>query len=203
MQLNILKPKDAVASAFEKPNLLIALVLVLLPAIVSILGRIPFGATVDASGAAEGIILTYVRFFELAIIIFVLAMIVNREKAKGMFLGTLAGLSLAQIVSLVVVILSFIALPIVFSQEAIDVGVQAGKSANMERTVYQIVEFLEENPDAVNLGALYAFMAITIALVLWGIYIQYHVVRKLTESRVLVVLLLLAITYILTGVLPP
>ncbi|MFA4855470.1 MAG: YIP1 family protein [archaeon] len=194
MNLNILHPSKAVDSAFEKPSIPIALVLVLLPSLAFLCGLIVYGQDISSFAVYE-IILAYVTFFVLVLIVFALGLLFDGKKAKGKFAGTICALSLLQIVSLAFSVLSLIAIPLVLSPEAIQF---AGHASGTD----QISEFLTLNPSAINFAALAVFLAISACLIVWGIYILYKGIRKLTETRAFTSLILAIITLIILGLLP-
>jgi len=201
MNLNILKPGQAVESAFKKPNIPLALLLVLLPSLAFIGGRMAYGVQVLDRALYE-IVLGYVSFFVLVLVVLALGIIANRKKIAGKMPGLISALSLLQIIALATLILSFALLPLVASPATIEFAVQAGKSASTEMTVAQVEEFLLENPEAVNFTALAVFLAIGLALSVLGLYMLYLTAKKLTESRTLTALLITIVAIIVIGLLP-
>jgi len=201
MNLNILKPGKAVDSAFEKPSFLLALALVLLPVLASVAGRVVYGVAVEANDVIYGIIMAYISFFIPVLVVFVLGMVVDRQKTKGKFIGLFSALSLARLVSLAIVVLSLVTLPLVLSPEAMSLGLQAGKSAGYAMMLSQISQFVESNPNAINWPVFNAFIAVGLILTLWGIYLIYKSVKKLTESKPIAAILITIVAFIIAGAL--
>lgn len=193
MNINILHPSKAVDSAFEKPNIAIALVLVLLPSL-AFLGGLAFYGEDVLSYAVYEVVLAYVTFFALALIVFALGLLFDGKRAKGKFAGTICALSLLQIIYLAFSLLSLIAMPLVLSPAAIEFAKHAGAD--------QTGEFLTLNPGAANLAIFAFFLAIGACLIAWGIYILYRCIRKLAETRAFTALILAIITLIIIGLLP-
>ncbi len=202
MDFNILKPKKAVEAAFEKPNIGIALILVLLPALVAIAESFVRQGAFDLEGAVSGIVLAYLAFFLLAIIIFLLGFLVNPKAVKGKAAGLLTSLSLIQIISLFVIVLSIATMPLVISSQAMEMLSTASSAPSQEIRAVNIGNFLAQNPAAINIPVLGILLAITFAAFVLGIYLIYLSVRKLTGSRKLVALLFTLIAMLILGLLP-
>ncbi len=194
MNLNIFKPAQAVESAFEKPNLAIALLLVLLPTIAFLAGLMLYGFDVLGFVVYE-IVVAYVIFFILGLIVYATGIIFNGEKAKTQLLEVLSATALLQIVSLIFVILSFLTINLVFSPEAIEFATTA---ENLDQTG----GFIAANPGSVNLIFFAISTIIAIALIALGIYILYKIIRKLTETRAFTSLILAAIILFILGIIP-
>ena len=117
MNLNIFKPGQAVDSAFEKPNLTIAMILVLLPTLAFLGGLMLYGFDISGYAIFE-IAIAYIIFFILGLVVYATGIIFNGEKAKKQFLEVLSATALLQIVSLIFIILSFLTINLVFSPAA-------------------------------------------------------------------------------------
>ena len=194
MNLNIFKPGQAVDAAFEKPNLAIALVLVLLPSLAFLGGQMLYGFDVSGYAIFE-IVLAYVMFFILGLVVYAVGIVFNGEKAKNQLLQVLSAVSLLQIVSLIFVVLSFLTMNLVFSPETIEFAVSA-ENPN------QIGGFIAANPGSVNLVFFAIFTIIAIALIALGIYILYKCIRKITKTRAFTSLVLAAIILFILGIVP-
>lgn len=202
MNLNVLRPRQAVESAFEKPSLLLAFILVLLPALASIAGRMLYGVQVKPGNAIYGIVLSYVTFFALALVVFALAWLWKKQATKGKFVAFFCALSLVKVVSLAIVLLSFLTMPLYLSPGAMQAGLQAAGSANSEMATAQISDFIASNPAAVNLPVFYAFLLIAALLTVFGIYLIYLCVKRLGEGKRLASILITVIALIVLGLLP-
>ncbi len=202
MNLNILHPGKAVEAAFEKPSLFVALVLILLPSLASSAGRMLYAAPVDLSGALYGIVLAYVSFFVLALVIFFLAWLVNRQATKGRFAAFFCALSLIKVASLVIVLISFLTMPLYLSEGAMEVALQAGKSSSPEMAAMQLSDFVAANPEAVNLAVLVVLLAITFIISLWAVYLIFKSIKTLAQTGRLAAIALTVIALIIVGLLP-
>jgi len=194
MNLNIFKPEQAVESAFEKPNLAIALLLVLLPTLAFLGGLMLYGFDISEFAIYE-IVLAYIIFFILGLIIYATGIIFNGEKAKNQLLEVLSATALLQLVSLIFIVLSFLTINLVFSPAAIEFAITAENTD-------QISNFITANPGAVNPIFFAIFTIIAIALVILGIYILYKTIRNITETRAFTSLVLTAVILFILGIIP-
>jgi len=194
MNLNIFKPGQAVDSAFEKPNLTIALLLVLLPTLAFLGGLMLYGFDILEYAIFE-IVLAYVIFFILGLVVYATGIIFNGEKAKSQLLEVLSATALLQIVSLIFIVLSFLTINLIFSPAAIEFATTA-ENPN------QIGGFIAANPGSVNLVFFAILTIIAIALITLGIYILYKTIRKITETRAFTSLVLAAVILFILGIIP-
>jgi len=202
MDLDILHPGKAVESAFEAPNLVLALVIVLLAPVASVGGRFLYSLPVTAEGAIYTVAFAYVSFFLLAIVAFVLAMLFNAKAAKGKFMGLFSALALTRIVALVVEIFSIATIPLYVSPKAMAVIVEVSSSPNLQLMVNKLNDLIASSPDAINVGVFSILLAIGFAIMLFGAYIAYLAVRKLASSSRWAAIGLTAIAFIIVGALP-
>ncbi len=201
MNLNLLKPKQAVESAFQKPNIAIALVLVLLPALGSIAGKMVFGLPA-LNSAAYFIATGYVRFFVLVLVAFALSLVLNAKAAKGKLLGLFSALSLTQAIALAIIILSVLSAPAYLSPAAMNAIANAAQSPDPNVQYQLISEFVEENSNAVNIPILSFFLLTSLGLLIAALYVTYLSIKKTAECRTLAAALLTIIAFTIIGLLP-
>lgn len=201
MNINIFRPGKAVESAFENPNILLALALVLLPSLASIAGRMAYG--IDATGnAIYEIALAYITFFVLLLVVFALGLILDAKKTKGKFVSVFSALSLIQVTQLLIIVVSFLVVPLVFSPETIAFAIQASQASDTGMATLQLTEYVSETPGAVNVPIL-GFVAIAgTAIALLGMYILYLCIKKLTETRTITAAMLTLVALVILGLLP-
>lgn len=200
MNLNVLRPGNAVKSCFEKPSLVLALVLALLPSLVVLGGKAMYGVSVSET-ALETIVLGYVRFFALFLVILAMGLLLEFKKARSRMLGLFSSLSLLQILQLAFAIVSLIAMPLILSPETIDFALKAGQSPNSDMVFGQIQEFVALNPEAGNPAGLVALTLIGLAITVWGIYLLYKTTKAFLESKGVTAILLTVIALIIMGAL--
>jgi len=202
MNLNVLQPKKAVESAFKKPNVPLALILVVLPSLASIASSIVFGAPFKVENAVYSIVLAYVAFFVLAFVIFALVAILKGSEAKGKMAGYLSALSLVKIASLAIVLLSVVAIPLCFSPAAMNAVAAAANETSPGIAVGMAAAFVEENPNAINWPLFSVFLAIAAIILILGAYLVFLGIKKLSNTGWLGAVALAIIAFIIMGVLP-
>ncbi len=198
MNLNILSPGKAVSSAFEKPNVALALGLVLAAAIVWLGMIAALKKTVSIELAVSGIASSFVFFIVFVLIIFALCFILNRKVLKGKFSGLLSALALLQIIWIVGYIISTIAFSVIPANVAAELG-------NVEGDVFaaaaQVNQILSANIDSINIPLFYALLAITALIELFGFYIMCITVKKATDSGAIAAILVSLVAFIIIGLL--
>jgi len=201
MNVNILKPGKAVESCFEKPNILLAVVLVLLPTIAYIVSGMLYGVQILDSGVMQ-LVLGFVKFFTLVLVVLAMGLLFDSKKARGKIAGLFSALALIQIIGLLAVLLSALLIPIVFSQDAIGFASKATMGADQARIQMQVQQFVESNPDAVNLPMFGVSLVIAIILLIWGFYLGYLAIKRFTETKPLTAIILALIAFTIMGALP-
>jgi hypothetical protein len=199
MNLNIFRPEQAVMDAIERPNFVLALILVLLPSLAAIIGRMDFGEKFLV-GSIYSIVLSFIAFFLLTLTVFVLCKLVGGKAGKR-FAGLFSALSLIKIVSLIVVVLSLIATPLILSPQAMEFLEERAEARNSGAMALQAGQFFEENPDAVNLPVFGAFAFITLLLLIFALYLVYTAIKVFTGTKWVTALVLTIVTFVIQGTL--
>jgi len=197
MNLNIFKPGQAVRDAIEHPNFVLALILVLLPSLAALIGKMNFEEQI-LMGAVYPIVLTFITFFLLSLVVFVLCKLVGGKSNKS-FVGLFSALSLIKIVSLVIVVLSLVAMPLILSPEASKFMQERAENRNSGAMVIQAGEFFEENPNAVNLPVLGAFLFITLLFVIFALDLVYTAVKEFTGAKWVTALVVTIVAFVIQG----
>ncbi len=180
MDLNILSPKKAVESAFEKPNIPIALGLVLVAAVVWLALAFLMSGVISAEVALLAVVSGLLKFVALAAIVFVIGMILSGKTAKGHFSGTLSAVSMLQILGIVTYVISTAAFFMLFPK-----GVPAGvdlNSGDMLTVAVQLYGAIAPSLESINFGLLYALWAVAAGLQLFGLYLISLAMRRLAGT---------------------
>jgi len=199
MNLNIFKPGQAVKDAIEHPNFVLAMILVLLPSIVAFVAKMNFSEQALA-GALGPIVVNAVTFFLLVLVVFVLCKLVGSKSNKS-FDGLFSALSLMKIVSLAVVLLSLVAMPLTLSPEAAEFSREKAESKNPGLLEIQVGTFIEENPDAVNMPVLGAFLFITLLFLIFALDLVFTAVKEFTGAKWVTALVITIVAFIIQGIL--
>jgi len=199
MNLNIFSPGKAVAAAFEKPNVTLALGLVLAAAIAWLAQVFLILKQVSVELAVSGIASSFVSFIVFVLIIFALCFILNRKVLKGKFSGLLSALALLQIIWIAVYIISIISF---FSVFPANVAAELGNvKGDVFAAAIQVDQILNANIDSINIPLFYAFEAITALIWLFGFYIACISVKKATDSGAIAAILVSLVAFIIIALL--
>ncbi len=205
MNLNVLKPGQAIASAFEKPNPGIAIALVFVASIIALVQGLVFGAQLDIGGFVMNVLLpSYIGFFVLAILIYIIAFILKgRAAVSGTFSGIISALGLLWIPIIVGLLISFVAIPAIFSPLALELAKDVGSGKSTTETLVIQIRYLVENDVEVgNLAAAYAFGAVFALIALFNLYLLYKIISRLFQYRILGNIIVMVVTLIILGLLP-
>ncbi|MBN2067821.1 MAG: hypothetical protein JW744_05115 [Candidatus Diapherotrites archaeon] len=199
MNPNILSPKKAVNSCFEKPNWAIALSLVFVSFLFWAGQAFVISGSLEMDSALFGLATSYIGFFALGIIILVIGFVFNRQAIKGKFSGLFSALSLLQIIFILVYILSIIAFYLVIPS-GVAAELRAVDGTILESSA-RFNEVLLANAASINFMLLYGFLVLAAIVGLYGFCILVLAVKKFTDSGTIGALLISLVSAILLGFL--
>lgn len=200
MNLNVLKPRQAVESAFEKPNPGLAIALVFISCLATLALPIFIGAQIDLAGfVINTVISSYLSFFVLAVLIYIAAFVLKgKDSVAGQFPGIVSALGLLWIPILAGIIISFVLVPTILSPEVLTLAKEYQAGEIGAYAFASEVAFITEGV----LGTLYLFVAVFLVIGLINLYLLYRVISKLFEFKILVNLAIMAVILLLLGFLP-
>jgi len=178
MDLNILSPGKAVRLAFEKPNVPMALGLVLAASIVWIGTSYLTSGGISVERAASAVILGFVQYFVIAIIVFAIGLILAGKAAGKKFAGTLSAMALLQIVWIATYVLSALFFFLLFPG---GLPVNPTNPDNITLTAEQLTASLQ-GMAGVNIALLYGILAVSFLLTLFGAFLVYLTMKRLTQT---------------------
>ena len=178
MDLNILSPGKAVRLAFEKPSVPMALGLVLAASLAWVcISYLTLGG-ISVERAASAVMLSYVQYFVIAVIVFAIGLILAGKAAGKKFAGTLSAIALLQIVWIVTYVLSAAAQFLLFPG---GFPVNPTNPGNMALTAEQISGALQ-GMAGVNIALLYGILAVSFLVTLYGAFLVYLTMKRLTQA---------------------
>ena len=161
MNLNVLKPKQAVESCFEKPNPAIAFVLVLVASIISFAQPLVIGVQPKLENLLLGIIVPgYVYFVLLVVIIYVIGFIFKgKEAVKGKFGAIVSAVGLMWVPIIVALLVLTAAIPFILTPLTVGImqDLASGKITG-EMAEIEIAYLVGKNSEAVG-NDLFAYIA--------------------------------------------
>ena len=200
MNLNVLKPRQAIESAFEKPNPGLAIALVFVSCLASLAMPIILGVQVDLVGfAINTVISSYLSFLALAVLIYIAGFLLKgKDSITGQFSGIVSALGLLWIPILVGIIISLVLAPSILSPEVITLAKEYKAGEIGAYAFAGEVAFIAQG----IMGTIYLFAAVFIVLALFNLYLLYRIVSRLFDFKILGNLVVMAAILFLLSFLP-
>ena len=183
-----LHPKQTVQNALEHPSIITAVVLVLLPWIVSFVMSLFLGAKFEFT--PQTMLISVIVFFIAACLIFFIAKELG-NKDKKLFEGVISAYSLTQLVTLIFVALSVAFL--ILNPQVISI-ITDWNAGNIQQSdvVNNVWDALMQNPIS---GVL--FLVVGLFLMIWQgflmVYLTFLTIHQSTKSSVFISIILMLI----------
>ncbi len=186
MRINLLKPKDSIQSCLDRPDMRIALVLTLIPTIVSTIGYFFFAFPFQWSQMGLSLVSSVVVWLLFSLVAYVVLHLFKGKQVQGKFTGIASALSLLWLINLLLVIIGIFFVPFVFSPPILEqANLLATGQIEPEQFLVSTDAILEQNPNAVSLQFGIIAMAIGVLLFLFSAYLVYLTVRDIFAGRIL------------------
>lgn len=201
MKINPIKPKESVQSCIDRPDMRLALVLTLLPPLVSTIGTALFGFPIIPATTALSFVRSIANWLLISIAAYVILYLFKGKTLQGKFSGVASAISLLWIVSLLLTLIGFVFVPLAFSGEILQQGkMLATGQIGADDFVAAAQTELEKGGQPFGFEVGLVFMLLGALLTLFSFYLVYLLVRDLYASRVLsnlVVTLLILIAWLI------
>jgi hypothetical protein len=200
MNLNVLKPRQAVESAFEKPNPGLAIALVFISCLASLAMPIILGSQIDLVGfAINTVVSSYVSFLVLAVLIYIAAFVLKgKDSVTGQFSGIVSALGLLWIPILVAIIISLVLAPSILSPEVLTLAKEYQAGEIGAYAFASEVAFIAEG----IMGTVYIFTVVFLAIGLFNLYLLYNIIKKIFDLKILGNILVMLVILFILGFLP-
>ncbi len=186
MRLNLLKPKESIQSCLDRPDMRIALVLTLIPTIVSTIGYGFFGLSFQWSQTGLALVSSVVVWLLFSLAAYLVLYLFKGKQVQGKFTGIASALSLLWLVNLLLVLVGMVFVPLVFSAPVLEQAkLLATGQIEPEQFLVETDSILEQNPNAASLQFGIIAMAIGVLLFLFSAFLAYLVVRDVFAGRIL------------------
>ncbi|MDO8647293.1 MAG: hypothetical protein Q7R70_02655 [Candidatus Diapherotrites archaeon] len=183
-----LHPKQTVQNALDHPSIIIAVILVLLPWIVSFIAAFFLVGKLDFS--PQSMLVEIIVFFIIAFLIFLIGKELG-NKDKKLFEGVVSAYSLVQLVSLIFIILSVVFL--ILNPQIVSI-IKEWNAGNIQQSdvINNAWDALMQNQ---ILGIL--FLVVGLILMFWQgllmVYLTFLTIYKSTKSSVFISIVLMLI----------
>lgn len=185
MKLNLLKPRESIQSCLDRPDMRMALVLTLLPTIITAIGYWMFGFPVELVQFGLSFLRSMVVWILLSIAIYLVLYLAKGKQLQGKFASIASAASLLWIINLLLAIIGLAFVPLVFSPEILQEAKKlATGQIEPEDFVFAAENILDENPSAVSLELGILVMAVGVLLTLFAFYLVYLIVSDLYGGRI-------------------
>ncbi|MBN2127340.1 MAG: hypothetical protein JW703_03020 [Candidatus Diapherotrites archaeon] len=205
MKFDFLHPKDLVRKGYEKPELSLSVLFVLMPFLFLILIGFFYGFSFDLVMSLISLIKQLLLWVLGAVLLFVLIYILKGKQAEFNLKGILFNLSLVQLISFAMLFITFISLliasPNIFSQLA-EISQNAGTVAEATAMLSE-VSFLSGDSNLLVFGLL---IVIGIILTVYSLFILYFTIsvtkKDWLAKNIIILIVYLWIYAMLTVFLP-
>lgn len=199
MNLNVLSLHNSIESAFEKPNVLLALVLVIVPVLIAALFYLFTGALVDwAAFALEQVVKRYVLFFVLAVLVFAIGLVFNNKEMRGRFAEVVSALGLIYVIAIIIALISLLS-PLLLAPGFFSAVQNFAKSGTVEELSTNILFLQSVMPQGINLGLLTVFLIAGLILLLYQLVIFYKIISFVSKQKPWINLALLVLLLFIIG----
>ena len=185
MKINLFKPKESVQSAVDRPDPRTALLLVLLPPLVAIIGFFWQGFPINPVQGIWSFARSIINWILISATVYVILYFFKGKEIKGKFGAISSALSLLWIVNLLLSILGLVFFPIVFSPEIVsEAKLLATGQTEVEDFVLETSRIIENNPGAARFEFGLIAMVIGAFLALYSFYLVFLLVRDLNRGKI-------------------
>lgn len=181
--MNIFKVSRSVEDNFEKPNIGLALVIVLVPAIIAAIGYAAGNWSIDwAEFAVQHIVLRYVLFFVLAAMLFAIGIAFHRKSREGLFAGIVSALGLFYVFAIIIAIISQVAQRLVFTP-ALIAKLQLLSAATTQEIAANAALLIATMSKEINFPLFFAVIVIGIIIYIWQYFTLYKIISFCSGER--------------------
>lgn len=173
------RPSEAVREAMEKPNLGLAIALILLPGIIGIITILALGMPADFMAVGMRILGDVLAWVLAAAVIYLLAFVFRGVAVKGKFTAILTALSLIGIMRTLAAVVAIILLLFLAPQSPSIMGSPAAANLSASELTTKVVETA---PDYGMVGLIVLAMGLLLGTLFPIIMIYYIFYRAISES---------------------
>ena len=194
-------PEKAVKEALDKPNMAVAIFLIIMPMVLSVIYAMLLGFNVTLNSFnmfAKDVVIWVIG----VIIFYFLLMIFKGKKANLSFYGIFAATSLIKAIQVAAMTVFLIAM-FLFGQQYLDTAkgmISSGQDISNKEVMSQLQNIEVESTMSLLIGSSIVFV-IFLLLFFLGVYVFYKIVDKTGKSTFIGNLLILFIYFVILGVL--
>lgn len=193
-------PRKEIQEAIENPNMVMAIILVLLPSLVGFMALVNYGFPQNQTTFVLSLLSEIAFWILTALVLAIVVFLVKKESLKQKFSGILAALSLLKVVGLILTLL-IISAPLALPPNLTQSFIQLEKgNLSPNEFVNNFNAQLTSNPETINETALTVIMVFSVILIVYGLWLYYEIVSQLLHSSKILTLIVWLIIAVLTAI---
>ena len=201
MNLNIFKPSDVIQDNIDRPNMGMALFLVLIPSLMWILFNFYYGFMIDFLALGYAVLKGYVLLFVMTLLFYFTGYIFRGRELKGKLGGVMVAVSVLWVFLALLSILGFAMIMLVPADTITNLQVLNQYGASYEQVIESNALANLEITDSMITGFIMIFI-VGFAVLLWYFYYAYKLIKVLTKKPILVSFVMTLILLFLVGLVP-
>lgn len=201
MNLNIFKPGDAIEDNIERPNMGMALFLVLVPSLMWILFNFYYGFIIDFLALGYAVLKSYIILIVMTLLFYFTGYIFRGRELKGHLGGVMSAVSVLWIFMAFLSILGFAMISLVPAETITGLKVMGQYGASYEQIIGSNALENLEITELMITGFIMIFL-IGFAVLLWYFYYAYKLVKILTKQPILISFVITLFLLFLVGLVP-
>ena len=201
MNLNIFKPSDAIEDNIARPNIGMALFLVLIPSLMWILFNFYYGFMIDFLALGYSVLKSYVFLIITTLLFYLTGYLFRGRELKGKLGGVMVAVSVLWVFLALLSILGFAMISLVPAETVTSLQVLNQYGASYEQVMGSNALANLEITDSMITGFIMIFL-IGFAVILWYFYYAYKLIKVLTKKPILISFLITLLLLFLVGLVP-
>ncbi|MFH1240409.1 MAG: hypothetical protein V1672_04270 [Candidatus Diapherotrites archaeon] len=201
MNLNIFKPSDVIQDNIDRPNMGMALFLVLVPSLMWILFNFYYGFMIDFLALGYAVLKGYVLLVITTLLFYLTGYLFRGRELKGKLGGVMTAVSVLWVFIALLSILGFALIMLVPADTVTSLKVLDQYGASYEQVMGSTTLTNLEISDAMVTGFIMIFL-VGFAVILWYFYYAYKLIKVLTKKPILLSFVMTLILLFLVGLVP-
>ena len=201
MNLNIFKPSDVIEDNLARPNIGLALFVVLIPSLMWILFNFYYGFMIDFLALGYAVLKGYLLLVITTLLFYFTGYIFRGRELKGKLGGVMTAVSVLWIFLAILAILWFAMLMLLPAEIVTHLTVLDQYAVSYDQVMGSTVLENMELTGSMMTGLIMIFL-IGFAVILWYFYYAYKLVKMLTNKSRLLSFIMTLILLFLLGLVP-
>ena len=201
MNLNIFKPSHAIEDNIKRPNMGMALFLVLVPSLMWILFNFYYGFMIDFLALGYAVLKNYIILVIMTLLFYLTGYAFRGRELKGRLGGIMSAVSVLWIFVALLSILGFAIISLIPAETVTSLQVMNQYGASYEQVIGSSALENLEITDSMITGFIIIFL-VGFAVILWYFYYAYKLIKILTKKPILISFVITLILLFLVGLVP-